>query len=177
MSGFFRPEAVAALIRWREAIMGIAVIGLGTWWSFSSGPVLRWVAVLTILAGGAILWEGLRRARLPQGGGGAGLVEVTERRIAYFAPDRSGGIISVDDLIRVEIRTTGAAPPASGLFWIFHGAGRQVLTIPGDAEGADALFDAIAALPGLSCEQAIEAAGSTGSDSFLIWQKDRRALH
>ena len=171
MSGFFRPEAMSALIRWREVLVGGGVIALGTWWSFSAGPVLRWVAVLMVISGGAILWEGLRRVRLPKGGGGPGVVQVTERQITYLSPDQ-GGILSVDDLTRVEIRTLQGQ-----ITWIFYALGQSPILIPGNAEGAERIFDALAALPGINYDQAIDADGSSDSDIFLVWQKDRHALH
>ncbi len=162
---------MAALTRWREVLTGAAIVGLGVYWSFSAGSVLRWVAVLVILSGGAILWEGLRRLRLPKGGGGPGIVQVTERQITYLAPDL-GGILSVDELTRVEIRSTGGRQ-----VWLFYSAGQPPISIPGDAVGFEKVFDALAALPGVNLEQAIEAASSTVGDLFLVWQEDRHQLH
>lgn len=168
---FFRPEAQQILHRWRDVIIGGAIVGVGTYWSFSAGPVLKWFAVLMIVGGGALLWEGFRRARLPAGGGGPGVVEVTERQITYLSS--SGGyILSIDDLQRVVIQSSG-----TGFIWQLHSDGQGIVQIPGNAEGADKLYDAFSALPGANIELAIDAAQSTQRDIFLIWQQDRRRLH
>jgi hypothetical protein len=51
------------------------------------------------------------------------------------------------------------------------------LSVPGDAEGTDALFDALVALPGINYSQAEAAMQGKDSDIFLIWQRDRAKLH
>ena len=127
---FVRPEAQRVLHQWRDAIIGGVAVAIGAYWSFSTGPILRWVAVLMIVGGGAVLWNGIRRARLPRAGGGAGVVQVDERQITYLAAEQ-GGIISIDDLIRVEIHANG-----KGFDWLFQTAGMALLRIPGNAEGA-----------------------------------------
>lgn len=168
---FVRPEAQRVLHQWRDAIIGGVAVAIGAYWSFSTGPILRWVAVLMIVGGGAVLWNGIRRARLPRAGGGAGVVQVDERQITYLAAEQ-GGIISIDDLIRVEIHANG-----KGFDWLFQTAGMALLRIPGNAEGADSLYDALAALSGANIDLVTEANTSNQRDIFLIWQRDRRALH
>ena len=88
---FVRPEAAQALLRWREVLVGLAVVGLGVWWYLGAFGIWRWVAVALIAAGGAITWEGIRRARFAPGSGGAGVVEVDERQITYFGPTEGRG--------------------------------------------------------------------------------------
>ncbi len=60
---FIRPEARAALHRWREALTGAAVMALGLYWALSVGGFLGWVGWLLVPAGAALAVIGLQRAR------------------------------------------------------------------------------------------------------------------
>mgnify|MGYP003647414225 CR=1 FL=1 len=54
--GFFRPEAVAAVMRWREVLVGVGLAVLGLWWILGPGDLLALVgAGLVLIAGGLIL--------------------------------------------------------------------------------------------------------------------------
>lgn len=175
MTGFLRPEVLAFLTRWREALLGLLLAVLGLYWALTAFGSLRYVGMVLGLAGAVLVREGVRRARLPAGGGGVGLVEVDERQITYFGP-RGGGTVSLDSLNRVEIVTTADGPLASDLFWCLHGDDGPPLMIPHDAEGAAALYDALTALPGVDFEQVIAAMGSTEPNRFAVWRRARRAL-
>lgn len=167
---FFRPEAVAFLKKWREAmIAGVILLGSLQAASATTGLInaLSWV---TALVGAALFIEGVRRARLPSDSGGIGVVEVDERRITYLGP-HGGGSLSLNELIRVKVRTTDLGPAASDFFWEFTDREGQRLTIPGDAENASALFDALTALPGADYEAVIKASGSTDVTEFLVWER------
>lgn len=167
---FIRPEAAAFLKKWREAIIaGVILMGSLQAASATTGLVnaLAWV---TALIGAALFIEGVRRARLPDRSGGVGVVEVDERRITYFGP-HGGGALSINDLARIKVRTTGEGPATSDFFWEFTDREGQRLTIPGDAENASALFDALTALPGADYEAVIKASGSTDFKEFLVWER------
>lgn len=166
---FIRPEAAAFLKRWREALIaGVILLGSLQAASATTGLIngLSWV---TALVGAALFIEGVRRARLPQNSGGVGVVEVDERQITYFGP-LGGGALSIDELARVKVRTTNQGPMVSDFFWEFTDRGGQRLTIPGDAENAGALFDALTALPGADYEAVIRASGMTEESEFLVWE-------
>lgn len=167
---FFRPEAVAALARWREFGIGLAVSGLGLFGAFGASGALRYVAFFALAAGLALAWEGWRRGRLPRDGGGAGVVEVDERQVSYFSA-RGGGVRSLDALQSVAILTTDGGPLAPDLFWVLVGDDGPPLMIPSDAEGAEALYDALTALPGIDFERIIAATGSTEPAQFVIWAR------
>lgn len=169
---FVRPEAAKALKRWREALIGGAVLMFNIQLAASSTGLLRGIAFAGILIGAALFIEGVRRARLPNTIGGVGVVEVDERQISYFGP-HGGGAISLDDMIRVKVRTTADGPMASDFFWEFTDREGQRLTIPGDAENVSALFDALTALPGADYEAVIRASGSTEAGDFLVWEAAR----
>lgn len=171
-----RPEITAALLRWREALIGLAVFLLSAYGAATAFGVVKWLSWLGVAIGAALMWEGARRARFPAGAGGPGVVELDERQITYFGPT-GGAAVSVDDLSRVEIRTTDAGPMNSDLFWVFTQTDGLILRIPGDAQGVEVLFDALAMLPGVDYHAATQAAGTTRPQHFVIWQKHRLPSH
>lgn len=171
---FIRPEIQTALWRAREVIVAGVVAGLAVWWAMAAlGPV-RWVAATLALM--AVLYAGVavQRMRFAQGGGGVGVVQIVERRIAYFGP-LTGGVMDLDDLTRLDL-IPGGKPSAH---WLLTGVGGQEVAIPVDAEGADALFDAFAALPGLRSDRLIDVLSRTPQARALVWQRDisLRLLH
>lgn len=173
---FIRPDIARRLSRWREALIGLAVIVLGFWWAWDAFGFHRWLGVAIATAGVLIAWEGLRRARFRPGAGGPGLVEVDERQITYFGPE-TGGAVSIDALARVTILTSGDGAPRDDVRWIFEEEAGPALAIPAAAAGAEQLFDAIAALPGADYEAVLKAMGSTVRERHLIWERAHRRLH
>ncbi|MEM1373543.1 MAG: hypothetical protein AAGF78_04065 [Pseudomonadota bacterium] len=171
-----RPEARQVLMEWREVILGAAFCVIGGNWVLSGTALQPALGVFFVLGGLVFIWLGYRRVRFPQGGGGPGMVEVTERQISYFTA-QGGGAITIDGLARVEVRSG-----KGGIDWVFTVESGEALVIPGSARGAEGLFDALVPLPGINYDQAVQAARAPGSlaqgpDTFLIWQKDKRALH
>lgn len=167
---FIRPEAAAFLKRWREAmIAGAILLGALQAASATSG-VMNAFSWVTVLIGAALFVEGVRRARLPQDTGGVGVVEVDERQITYLGPV-DGGSVSINEMSHVLVRTTSNGPVNSDFFWEFSDLTGQTLTIPGDAENASALFDALTALPGANYEAVIKVSGSTEAMELLVWER------
>lgn len=162
---FIRPEARTALTRWREAMIGGAIVLLGLWGVLASFGLMRWVSVAVIGLGLAYAWAGMQRARFRAGHGGLGVVQVDEGQITYLAPV-GGGFAAIGALTRVEI-----APDRAGLpVWRFH-MGGESLSIPVSAEGTGALFDVLTALPGVDMETAIRASQSRPDAPVVIWRK------
>ncbi|MCK8483227.1 hypothetical protein MUY21_04180 [Aliiroseovarius sp. S2029] len=168
---FVRPEAGEALARYREAMVGVAVILLGLWWAIGSLGLIKWIGLTVVAFGIAILWSGLRHARIRAGHGGVGVVQVDERQITYLAPV-GGGFASLDDVGRIEIATDRAGLAV----WRFR-TGNEILFIPVRAEGAEALFDALTALSGANIDAAIRAANQPPNDTVVIWQRGVAKLH
>ena len=176
MSGL-RPEAVAWLMRWREVGAGLAVGLAGVWVGAGGGYVLLpFGAVLVALglAWAVLAWRRLRFAS----DGGPGVVEVDEGQVGYLGP-ATGGYVSLPDLVELRLlRLHGRQ------VWRLKQADGQVLLIPVDAAGSEALFDAFASLPGLdsgALVAALQAGPVTGSralagvmENRVIWQ--RRAI-
>ena len=175
MTQFIRPEAQATLWRWRDALAGTGLIVLGAFGLNSLSSLMIGLSIAAIGVGIFLIINGIRRARFPSGQGGAGVVEVTERQITYLGP-YGGGAVSLDELARIQIRTTADGPAAPDLFWMFTTRAGELLTIPGAAEGSDMLFDALAALKGVNYDAATTAAATTENQLFEIWHRaDQKA--
>ncbi len=162
---FLRKEARARIARWRETALGASIVALGAYWFFTIPGLLRWAALALAAFGVVFTWSALQRARFYRGHGGLGVVQVNERQITYLAPV-GGGFASLEALTRVEI-----APDRAGFaVWRFISPG-EMLVIPVNAEGSEALFEALTALPGVNLEAAIRAARSRPSAPVLIWSR------
>ncbi|MEO0485624.1 MAG: hypothetical protein AAF092_06905 [Pseudomonadota bacterium] len=171
-----RPEAQKAISDLREVLIGVALLALGSHWVINGHTYQPFIGALLGAGGLVALWLGYRRVRFPAGEGGVGMVEVTERQIAYMT-GTGGSAIAIDALTRIEVHTS-----RTGIVWVFTTATGETLRIPGDAAGAEALFEALVSLPGLNYDQAAQAArkasaATAGPDAYLIWQSDKRALH
>jgi len=164
-----RPDAQKALRRWRDALVGAAVVGLGLYWVFfTGGGLLHWIGYAVALGGAALLYAGIQRARFRQGGDGPGVVQINERRIGYFGP-LSGGIVDLDELEALSL-DRGEKPP----HWVLVQKGQPPLHIPLTASGAEALFDAFATLPGIRTEHMLREMREPGRDIVVIWRSVAR---
>ena len=160
-----RPAARAAIARWAEALWGLGVLALGLYWGFfTGGGLLHWVGYAVAIAGALLLVAGLQKGRFRTGSGGPGVVQIVEGRIAYFGP-LTGGAADLGDLTRVVLDPS-AKPP----HWLLHRPGEPDLAIPLNAEGADALFDAFATLPGLKTERMLAEMRKDGTRPVTIWE-------
>ncbi|MEO0938980.1 MAG: hypothetical protein AAFY38_12575 [Pseudomonadota bacterium] len=162
---FFRPEAKAALWRFREVLAGAAAALLALWWLVGAGWLLTYIGGALLLASGALVAIGLQRARFRGPGGGAGVVQVTEGQISYFGP-LTGGAVAVRDLERITLDR--AQVPAH---WQLDQKGMPSLLIPVNAAGSEALFDAFAALPGLRTERMLGELHAGAANAVVIWER------
>ncbi|KIC47942.1 hypothetical protein RA29_17135 [Tateyamaria sp. ANG-S1] len=167
---FFRPEAKAALWRWREVLVGVALAILALWWLAQARGVLGYVAPVMLVGAGALIMVGLQRGRFRGAGGGLGTVQVVEGEVIYFGP-LSGGSVSLREVQRVIL--DGAQSPPH---WRLDQPQHPTLMIPVDADGADALFDAFAALPGLKTEQMLAKLHAGADTPVLIWERSAPTL-
>ncbi|WP_353049794.1 hypothetical protein [Lutimaribacter degradans] len=166
-----RPEAAATLSRWRDALVGLVLGGLGAWWGLTAHGILSWVGWGLLLLGLVLIWTGARRARFHAGRGGPGVVTVDEGAVAWLGPF-GGGAVALSELDRLELDPT--SDPA---VWRLHAPGQAPLDIPVTAEGADALFDAFARLPGLDTPRMLAELRGGAQAPVTIWQKTRPRLH
>ncbi len=170
--GFLRPEARATLWQWRETLIGLSIVSLGLWISWRSFGFVLWFGLAVAFVGLALAWAGLQRARFRIGSGGEGVVQIDEREITYFGPYH-GGAVSLDGLKRLEL----GLGVDKVIYWKLVADTGPPLRIPVTAEGADALFDAFAALPGLAVEPMLAALQSPLDHPVVIWQKPHLKLY
>jgi hypothetical protein len=165
MAEFLRPGAVAALRRWREVLAALGLIALGVWIAAFPGPVVQGFGWVLVAVGAAALIPAARRARFAASGEGPGVVRVDERRILYMGPVE-GGAVALDAMQHLSIRRLEDGRAA----WILV-AEDALLAIPVDATGADALFDAFTALPGLSPQALLAARGASRPGTTRLWTR------
>lgn len=163
-----RPEVRAGLYRWREALVGLAAAALGFNLLLTSYGALFLIGCGLNLAGIALVVAGVQRARFRSGGGGAGVVDIDERRITYFGP-YGGGAINVDDLTEIGVHPSRA--------WLLRDTDGTHLMVPMNAEGSEALFDAFSAVPGLTSARLVEAVRMEPQKYTIIWEKPHARLH
>jgi len=158
-----RPELLDAAHRGREVIAAVAMSLFGGWVAMQGGYVLfPFGAVLLALGFGWVV-HALRRLRFRQDGDAPGIVRVTEAQVAYMGP-RVGGFIGLPELAELRLLTLRGRR-----VWKLRQADGQQLYIPVEADGAEALFDAFAALPGMDTAALVAALGSEApSDSRVV---------
>lgn len=161
---FIRPELVAMATRWREVVAGAALVGLGVWTATRGGYLLTPLGLALSALGFGWALTAWRRLRFLQAGEAPGILRVTEAQIAYFGP-RVGGFVGLPELSELRLVTLRGRR-----IWKLKQGDGQLLHIPVEAEGADALFDAFASLPGIDMAALVAALGSDGpaSDSRVV---------
>jgi len=155
--------------RWGETAIAGAVAAFCLWRGLGaafSGAWLGWAVALAGLAalGWAVAAWG--RARMGSAEMGAGVVEIAERRIAFFGP-LGGGAVALDEVAAVEFARDALDAPA----WRLRDVDGVTLTIPQGAAGAEALPEALAALPGFSIERAARVFADPPAGPRPIWRR------
>lgn len=173
MSDLIRPEVRAALRRWAETLVALAVAGLGLFWGLTGFGLVRWAGWVVVALGLALLWGALQRARFAMRGDargmGPGMVQVVEGEIRYFGP-RGGGFAAIDTICALSLS-------ADHGYWLVEDSDGQILAIPRAASGAEGLFDAFAGLPGLDMAHLLRVvAQPPGPKAQVIWHRNTRAL-
>ncbi|MCB1333327.1 MAG: hypothetical protein KDK26_06675 [Roseivivax sp.] len=171
-----RREARETIARWREVLIGAAALLLGGYWMATAFGLLAWIGIPLALGGVALIWAGVQRARFRQGGGGPGVVSVVEGRISYFGP-LTGGTADLGEISRLRVDHSSFPP-----HWVLEQPGEPPLFVPTNAEGAEALFDAFATLPGLETGRMVAAMTRRAQGSVAVWQRGKapaplRRLH
>jgi hypothetical protein len=165
MSRFLRPEAVAALNRWRGVLLSAAALALGLLIAWRSFGLTVWLGAAIALTGAVSLIAAAQRMRFAAGSGGPGVVEIDEGAIGYFGP-LSGGVVARSEITAVALDRNGK--PAH---WAISQTGQDDVMIPLTARGADALFDVFAALPGMRTERMLAEMRRSAPGRVVLWQK------
>lgn len=163
---FIRPEAAAQLTRWREVLIGLGVLLPGLWWMLTGTGLIPYLGALAAVLGLVLMALGRQRARFRLAGRGPGIVRITEDQIVYLGP-LTGGAVALADLTRLGLDGTGK--PAH---WVLSQQGGEDLHIPVTAEGAEALFDAFARLPGLRTEHMLGRLRDSTGAYAVIWRSE-----
>ncbi|GAB5437896.1 hypothetical protein [Falsiruegeria mediterranea] len=162
---FIRPEAKAALWRWREVIAAGLLAFVGSTWVVGPGGLLGGLGWIAIAVSLGLAVVGFQRARFRTGSGGPGVVLVDEGQITYYGP-LTGGVVATDAIERLALDPT--AKPAH---WVLEQPGQPPLQVPVNAEGAEALFDVFATLPGLRTERMLNELSGKGVHPVVIWER------
>jgi len=172
MGYFIRPEISAVIMRWREVFLAGGVLLLGLWWALTGVGINVWLGYIFCAIG--IGWgiAGIQRARFAQDGDGPGVVQIRERRLAYFGP-LDGGIIDVADLSRLEIDPSSYPEPS----WILTSIEGNSLTIPINAKGSEDLFDVFATLPDIKTATVLDVLSRTPDARVTVWSRVKPLLH
>lgn len=171
MADFFRPEAKATLWRWRDVIVAGTVGLLGLWLVITGLGIVLWLGWALVIIAVGLLIAGVQRVRFRQGGDGPGVVQITERRLAYFGP-LSGGVMDITDISRLVFDPHGHPAP----YWVLTGPEARDIAIPVTAKGAEALFDTFSALPGMKTEKMLRVLSDPPAQREVIWQRPRDLL-
>ena len=171
---FVRPELVARLHAWREPIAWSALTIAGGVLIFrgyeSIAPLAFVLGLICTAAGLGLLLPALRRMRLANATPAEGVVVIDEARIAYLGP-RTGGIVDLPSVVRVEIVSRPHVPQASAHAWVITAEDGGKLVIPLGAEGADGLLDALSPLPGIDFDAGAAAIAARAPHRTLVWKK------
>lgn len=162
---FLRPEAVAQLLRWREAIGAGFAIAIGAFMLSDPGPVVRGVGAVVALVGAGLLVNALRRVKFATADQAPGIVVLDEGQVSYLGPI-TGGALALRDLAVLRLRTEKKRK----VWFLIDGEG-NALAIPHGAQGEAALFDAFAALPGMDMTDLLAKLNASGDGSVVVWQR------
>jgi hypothetical protein len=173
-------KSLAQIKRWWEVAAVLALAALGAYWAYLGGFVLMPLGLGVMALCIPMCLSAYRRQRFAQSIGAAGVIEVVEGELRFFAPAEQGGnpagmggFINLPDL--VELRLVHLDHHR---FWRLKSQDGQALLIPVDAAGNDALFDVFAALPQMDSAAlvaALTASSATGTATQTLWR--RPALH
>ncbi|MEL6773992.1 MAG: hypothetical protein AAFP23_04465 [Pseudomonadota bacterium] len=182
------------LRRWGECAVaaGLLALGLALW----TGVFSRYGAGTT--AGGIVglglavvglgwLIAALPRARLAGAADPApGIVAVREGAVGFFGPF-DGGVIALDDLVRVEVTGAHQVRPGAmamvpalggtleiGGAWRLIAADGTVLRVPAGARGVGQLVEALIVLPGFRAAEAqgiLDAPPAARPGDAVVWTR------
>lgn len=165
-----RPEVAALLLRWREVIVALAVAAFGIWvlaYGLGRSEILLQACGLVLLVGAlGVARAAFLRLRFAESTEGPGIVLITERQILYMGP-HDGAATDLDGLRSIAVRHDSS----DGLVWVLDAPGQPPLEIPAGARGAEKLFDAFTALPGLDPADLLRARQEGGREPRIVWRR------
>lgn len=170
---FFRREALVVLRRWGEPVVVTLalVLALREGWVWTArGSGLGWIALGAAALLALWLRSALAGALTRLRGPGPGVVVLREGEIGYMGP-HEGGFLAVAAIDRVEIIRPSRGEP----LWLIDAGAEGTLVFPADAEGAERLVEALAALPGFSDMRVARLMQGGGPGRQVVWRRERPA--
>ncbi|MCK4711863.1 MAG: hypothetical protein KAT26_03170, partial [Marinosulfonomonas sp.] len=155
---FFRSGIKALLRQPHEKLIGGAILLVGV--SIGAvyfGTILHWPAILIGAFGLFVMKKGKRLARYQGVYDAPKVVETTERRNIYFGPEGDDSF-SLNDVVKIEIETTGDGPFDEDLYWIFYLSGDAPVRMAGPVAMGHGIFDVLDGFVGADMEKVIESA-------------------
>lgn len=164
-----RPEALAAILRWRDLFGALAIVAAGLWVFGFGGYFYQGLGLVFALTGAGLAFVAIRRMRFRSGGAAPGVVEVDEGQIAYLSPE-GGGFVALSELEQIALVFDRGGRP----HWQLTQPPLPSVQIPLNTTGAEALFDAFAALPGAHPGHFLAAHDRPVSDGpVTVWRRPR----
>ena len=172
---FVRPEVAGLFQRWLETAIYVGITGFGVYWLLTAGPAdlfWRWGLAAAVAVIGFWFIRSAALSAMTRGDGEApGVVQIDERRVAFFGP-HAGGVVSINDIFAIEIWAADEAHWRYEPEWVLRWSETEpALIIPISAQGADALADAFTALPGFAAEKAVAALKAPVGATVTIWRR------
>ncbi|MDT0681588.1 hypothetical protein RM543_02735 [Roseicyclus sp. F158] len=170
MPRLIRPDIKRALIRYREliALAGVALFGL--WLVWLGGYILAPLGIVAIAAAVALAVAAWRRLGFRPEVSAQGVVEVVEGRVSYYGPN-AGASIDLSDIAEVQ------ALMVQGMrCWRIRQTDGQALLVPLAAAGAESLYDALIALPGMDARRLSRVPGEPLAERVVLWRRSDHTL-
>lgn len=161
-----RPELTQRLRPWREVIAAAMLLLSGIWVFSLGGLMFQPLGVL--IAVFAVGWAAgaWRRMRFARRITAPGLVEVDEGAVRLFGALLPGGEVALNDLTEIRLVRIDGRP-----HWRLRTQGGEALLVPAEAQGAAALADGFAALPGFDLRVAVAALEGTAALT-TVWRRN-----
>jgi len=172
---FIRPEILRAIRHYAEPTFYAVIGGFFFWKGIAAAGRGAWLGLALLVPGALAAFAAIgtaERALIARRSAraGPGLVRVHERRITYLGP-HGGASVAIDTLVRIDIVVDRFSVFASGARWELMDEEGNLLSIPAGAENAEALLDALGALPGFNNMAVLLALRGESEGRHPVWQR------
>lgn len=84
----------------------------------------------------------------------------------------TGRRFTLNDVVKIEVETTGNGPFDEDLYWIFHLQSAPRVRMAGGVAQGLGIFDVLERFDGVHYENAVQSASTVTAALFPIWEKD-----
>ncbi|HLS19220.1 MAG TPA: hypothetical protein VK090_05360 [Paracoccaceae bacterium] len=172
---FILPEILRAARQYAEPAIYAGIAAFFFWKAIGAAGRGAWLGLVLLVPGALAAFAAIgtaERALIAHGRArmGPGVVRVHERRITYLGP-HGGASIAIDALVRIDIVTDRFSLFTKGARWELTDEEGNRLSIPAGAEDAEALLDALGALPGFNNMAVLLALRGEAQGRHPIWRR------